>query len=239
MGYTRPMFEVKQLNDLQDIDLKAAAAQERLASVRGKLSDRSGIQSAKRRLGELEKRAEELSTQRRGIERLVSEIDTSLKRLDQRLYGGGVTNPQHLAAAEEERKFTAARQRDAEDQLLEVMIRLEELEPVLAEARDAASRLEEARPGLEDGWREEERDLTARLAALRNEREALLPSMPVNLLPMYESLRKSKGGRAVALVERGTCQGCRLALTTQEMQRARVGQQVVQCSSCGRILYVV
>ena len=40
-------------------------------------------------------------------------------------------------------------------------------------------------------------------------------------------------------VERGMCQGCRLALSTMELQRARSARGVVQCSSCRRILYVV
>ena len=117
------------------------------------------------------------------------------------------------------------------------MMDLDELEPVLAEARETAARLEEERPGLENAWREQEEEAVAQIEALRANRLALLPTMPSSLLPLYESLRRSKSGRAMALVERGTCQGCRLSLTTQETQRARSGQQIVQCSSCGRILY--
>ena len=238
VGYTNLVFEVKQLYELQAMDLKAAAAEAGLASVRSKLSDRSDIETARRRLGELEKRNEELSTQRRALERLVAESETAVERLDRRIYGGGVTNPQQFSAAEEERRFTIARQRETEDQLLEIMIDMEELELVMVGARETKSSLEEERPGLEEGWRREERELTEELAMLRASREGLLPAMPANLLPLYESLRKSKSGLAVARVEGGTCAGCRLALTTQEMQRARMGQHVVQCSSCGRILYL-
>ena len=231
------MSGVKQLYGLQEIDLKLAEAETRRESLLSKLADRSELRASAERLERLEKRSGELSARSRAFERLVAEVDQTLERLDERLYGGGVTNPQQLAAAQEERAFTSARKKEAEDQLLETMIDLEELEPVLAEARDTAARLHQGRPGLERAWRKEERETASQIETLRADREDLVPTMPANLLPLYESLRKSKSGRAMALVERGTCQGCRLSLTTQETQRARSGQQVVQCSSCGRILY--
>ena len=231
------MWGVKQLYGLQEIDLELVEAEARRESLRNRLADRSELQKSAERLERLEKRKADLSTRSRAFERLVAEVETTLERLNDRLYGGGVTNPQQLAAAQEEHAFTAARKKEAEDQLLEVMIDLEELEPVLAEAQETATRLHDERPGLERAWRKEERDTSARIEALRTDRAALLPTMPGNLLPLYESLRKGKGGRAIAIVERGTCQGCRLSLTTQETQRARGGQQIVQCSSCGRILY--
>ncbi len=231
------MSGVKQLYGLQEIDLKLAEEEARRESLLSKLADRSELQVSAERLERLEKRSGELSTRSRAFERLVAEVEQTLERLDERLYGGGVTNPQQLAAAQEERAFTSARKKEAEDQLLETMIDLDELEPVLAEARETSAKLEEERPGLENAWREQEQEAVDQIETLRADREALLPTMPANLLPLYESLRRSKSGRAIALVERGTCQGCRLSLTTQETQRARSGQQIVQCSSCGRILY--
>ena len=231
------MSGVKQLYGLQEIDLKLAEAEIRREALLSKLADRSELVAAAGRLERLEKRNAELSARSRAFERLVAEVDQTLERLDERLYGGGVTNPQQLAAAQEERAFTSARKKEAEDQLLETMIDLDELEPVLAEARETSTRLQNERPGLESAWQDEEREATSTIEALLVDREDLLPTMPANLLPLYDSLRKSKSGRAMALVERGTCQGCRLSLTTQETQRARSGQQVVQCSSCGRILY--
>ena len=223
------MSGVKQLYDLQKIDLELVEAESRRESLLNRLSDRSELVTSAARLERLEKRKGDLSARSRAFERLVAEVDLTLERLNERLYGGGVTNPQQLAAAQEEQAFTAARKKEAEDQLLEIMIDVEELEPVLAEARETSSRLHEERPELERAWREEERETAAKIEALHADRAALLPAMPANLLPLYESLRKNKGGRAMALVERGTCQGCRLSLTTQETQRARGGQQIVQC----------
>jgi hypothetical protein len=117
------------------------------------------------------------------------------------------------------------------------MVAMEELEPLVEKANEALSRLEDARPAQEAEWREAEAKLGDDLAALALEREEVLPLVAPNLIPMYESLRKSRAGVAVARVERNMCQGCRLSLPTGDVQKARTSQGTVLCSSCGRILY--
>ena len=57
-----------------------------------------------------------------------------------------------------------------------------------------------------------------------------------NAGPVRDAARRAKAGRAVARVERGTCQGCRITLPTHLVQRVRAGGMLVQCPSCERIL---
>ena len=78
----------------------------------------------------------------------------------------------------------------------------------------------------------------ARLADLRTRRDAKAVPLPPDALARYESLRRTRGGRAIAEVKGGTCQTCRVSLTTATLQRARAGSGFVPCSNCGRILYV-
>ena len=52
----------------------------------------------------------------------------------------------------------------------------------------------------------------------------------------YNRFRKQKG-LAVARVEQGTCRGCRISLSTAELQRVK-GNKLIMCSSCGRILFI-
>jgi hypothetical protein len=117
------------------------------------------------------------------------------------------------------------------------MVAIDDLEPLVDGAKQALSRLEEARPAQEVEWREASACLRDELAVMALEREEVLPLVAANLLPMYESLRKTKGGRAVARVERNLCAGCRLSLPTGDVQKARASLGTVLCSSCGRILY--
>ena len=228
---------VQQLYDLQEVDLRTGEVEKSLAEIVAKLADKSQLSAARAEAARLGKRLDDMSANRRSVERTVGEITDSLSALEKRLYGGGITNAQQMAAAEEERTFTIARQGEAEDELLELMLAMEELEPLVETARETLTRLEGARPAQEADWRDSEVKLGDDLAALALEREEVLPLVAPNLIPMYESLRKSRGGVAVARVERNMCQGCRLSLPTGDIQRARASQGTVLCSSCGRILY--
>ncbi len=228
---------VRQLYELQELDLHVVGLEKSLAELVAKLADKSLLNAARAKLERLEKRLDGLSAERRSVERTVSEVMDSLSALEKRLYGGGITNAQQMAAAEEERTFTISRQGEVEDQLLEFMVAIDDLEPLVDAAKQALSRLEEARPAQEVEWREASACLRDELAVMALEREEVLPLVAANLLPMYESLRKTKGGRAVARVERNLCAGCRLSLPTGDVQKARASLGTVLCSSCGRILY--
>lgn len=228
---------VRQLYELQELDLHVVGVEKSLAEHVAKLADKSLLNAARAKLEGLEKRLDGLSTERRSVERTVSEVMDSLSALEKRLYGGGITNAQQMAAAEEERTFTISRQGEVEDQLLDFMVAMDDLEPLVDAAKQALSRLEEARPAQEAEWREASVRLRDELAVMALEREEVLPLVAANLLPMYESLRKTKGGRAVARVERNLCEGCRLSLPTGDVQKARASLGTVLCSSCGRILY--
>jgi predicted nucleic acid-binding Zn-ribbon protein len=229
---------VRQLYELQELDLRVVGVEKSLAEHVAKLADKSLLNAARAKLAGLEKRLDGLSSERRSLERTVSEAADSLSALEKRLYGGGITNAQQMAAAEDERTFTITRQGEFEDHLLELMMAMDDLEPLVDSAKQALSRLEEARPGQEVEWQEASASLRDELAVMALEREEVLPLVAANLLPMYELLRRTKGGRAVARVERNLCEGCRLSLPTGDVQKARASLGTVLCSSCGRILYV-
>ena len=77
------------------------------------------------------------------------------------------------------------------------------------------------------------------LEDLITKRSEIVPNLPGNILLLYESLSKKTEGKVLAMVERGICQGCRLSLTTQELQKLRSNSEMVRCNSCDRILYLM
>ena len=166
-------------------------------------------------------------------------MSETLQKVEARLYGGAVTSERELSAAQEEHEFTKGRQSEFEDRLLEIMVEVEEVEAEHREAVESLERLEADRPSEEAELRSGEKRLTAELASLGQNRDVMTPLLSADVLSTYDGLLQSKDGTAVARVERGMCQGCRLTLSTMELQRARSSQSVVQCSSCRRILYVV
>jgi predicted nucleic acid-binding Zn-ribbon protein len=80
--------------------------------------------------------------------------------------------------------------------------------------------------------------LQADISRLELQREAALSEIGPDDLLVYTGLRKSKRGLAVVRLDAGSCAACGVAPSTSRIDSAQSGQEIVQCSNCGRILYL-
>jgi len=72
---------------------------------------------------------------------------------------------------------------------------------------------------------------------LTEEREAALGPIESTLLATYEYLRQQKRGVAVTEINDNSCSSCGATLNAALQQNARSAKQLMNCPSCGRILY--
>ena len=153
------------------------------------------------------------------------------------MYSGFVTNPRELEAFQEE-QATLNRNRSAEeDSLLDYMVEMEETQSLRDEARVAFEQIDGERNRLVAELGARRKELESELPELHRERQAVSSEQPQSILAIYETVRRSRGGQGVALMDnRGLCGGCRLTVTSAEMQRVRASREIVQCGSCSRIL---
>jgi len=172
-----------------------------------------------------------------------NQMETAVRRersesLESRLYDGSMVNARDLESLQHE----AANVRNLLDQneamSLELSIQLEESQTKCAELHieltEAKSRWEARRGELNQMVS----SLVTERGDYEKQRELLAGQVDQAAPRRYETLRKSKGGRAVAQVERDPCPGCRMSLPTQLRQRVKSGRQTVNCTSCGRMLFV-
>ena len=227
----------KRLYDLQELDWALSADEASLKEVRARLEDESEINAARARLQKLTAELDKRAPLRRTLESSLARLEERLQAAEQRLYGGAVTNPRELSASEEERRLLQEQRGAEEDRMLDVMVEIEELQSSRDATQDLLGRLETDREAEYADLLQRQDALVVSIDELRRGRQQVTPEIPVAMLSVYESLLKTRGGHAVAKVERGLCQGCRLALPTMENQRAKSSQGIVQCSSCRRILY--
>ena len=232
-----PALSNKRLYDLQELDWALSADEASLKEVRARLEDESEINAARARLQKLTAELDKRAPLRRTLESSLARLEERLQAAEQRLYGGAVTNPRELSASEEERRLLQEQRGAEEDRMLDVMVEIEELQSSRDATQDLLGRLETDREAEYADLLQRQDALVVSIDELRRGRQRITPEIPVAMLSVYESLLKTRGGHAVAKVERGLCQGCRLALPTMENQRAKSSQGIVQCSSCRRILY--
>ncbi len=232
------MSKGRQLYELQEADLEIEAKREALAHIESRLGQSQVVDEARARLASEKNRLDELTASQHEGEWVIEDLRTKVATLEGKLYGGSVSNPKELAGMQEQVQHLKRRGREEEDKVLDIMTEVEaSKEAVAVTGREVDA--------LEKEWRREQAELsrerdevTAALATLEQRRQELVSRVDAASLKLYEELRKKRQGRAVAKVEQGMCQGCRIVLPTRELQRARGSQDLVQCGSCERILYV-
>ena len=232
------MSELQRLYELQELDLQIDELTETLAKLEAQLADDSVVAEAKRRVAVLEGHAEPIAANRRSIDRAIEDLQTRLARTQERMYSGSIKSVKEMEAAEEERTNTERDIAANEDRLLEVMVRADEVDETLAKGRQVVKRLEEQRSAAVAKLTAEAEKTRASLDDLTPRRDSTWDAISAPVLHRYESLRSSRGGTAIATVERGMCSGCRMTLSTSEQQRIRSASDPMMCSSCHRILYL-
>ena len=231
------MVDLEQLYLLQQLDLKIDGLTTSLDAVRSKLNIDGPALTARTRVATLEAHMESLYARRRASERSLTELNDQLTAEDTRLYSGSITSTKEMQAAQEEHDFTKEQIGKTEEGLLTLMVGIEDAEKTLTKGHKVLETLEAQADRQTAELAEEESSLVNQLKVLTPERDSSAKQIDSKLVYRYETLRKSKNGHVIAKVEREMCQGCRIKLTTSELQRIQMATDLVQCDSCHRILY--
>jgi predicted nucleic acid-binding Zn-ribbon protein len=223
---------------LQEVDLDIDRVDRTLAEAEEELKTEISIESLEATLYAEEERLKEVQARQQE-----NQMETSVRRersesLELRLYDGSMVNARDLESLQHEAANVRSLLEQNEAMSLELSIQLEESQTRCAELHieltEAKGRWEERRGELNRMVS----SLVAERGDYEKQRELLAGQVDQAALRRYETLRKSKGGRAVAKVERDLCQVCRMSLPTQLRQRVKSGRQTVNCTSCGRMLFV-
>jgi len=227
-----------QLRRLQELDNQIDAERDRITTIEASVRDRSEYALAQRRRQDSAQPVHQLEADQRDLELKVGTARRQLVEVETRLYGGKVGSPRELEDLGK-RRVDLQRQIDAGDeQMLSLMEQFEQASGTAAEAEETLKRVVAERRTLEAALLDERKSLAASVRTAQAEREQLRDALDATSLRLYDRLRSTRGGQAVAEVKQRTCQGCRVTLTAAFEQRLRHGDALVTCQSCGRILYL-
>ncbi|NYH50630.1 hypothetical protein HNR06_000219 [Nocardiopsis arvandica] len=180
----------------------------------------------------------DVERQQRKAESDVDQVRTRSDRDTKRLESGQITNAKELQNLQSEIASLGRRQAELEEVVLEVMERAEELnaevarltaerERTVAEYTETVARRDTAAAGIQ--W--------DRARVVEN-RARVAEEVPDDLLALYDKLRAQYDGVAAAPLRYGRCGGCKLALSTVELNeiKATPADEIVRCDDCRRIL---
>jgi hypothetical protein len=230
------MSIAKDLYRLQEVDLALEANTQAQKRVYGQIGESQIVIKSRVKLAEEQKNLENLTAQQKSAEWEIDDLTTKIKDIEKKLYGGKIFNSKELSSLQQETEDIKKRRSALEDKSLGLMDQVELTRKAIVSSKDELAK-------QEIQWKTQQQQLTAELVqlktaqtALEDKRKQIAVLIDADTLFTYQELRKRKG-LAVAKVEQGICQGCRITLPNTDLQRAKSGG-IVRCSSCGRIIFL-
>jgi predicted nucleic acid-binding Zn-ribbon protein len=187
---------------------------------------------------ELEERLEAVGREQRQVEGEIDALGQRLAEEQARLYEGSLSAAREIQAAEAEIASTTRRRSEHEDQLLEIMERVEEIEARQAELREVrsslAARIVEATAARDAAAQ----DLIARIAEVQVRRGPIAAALPDELRARYDEAARRSGGTGVGVLRDNACTACRITFPMSEINGYLTGPPLTTCSQCRRLLIV-
>jgi predicted nucleic acid-binding Zn-ribbon protein len=109
----------------------------------------------------------------------------------------------------------------------------EQMKQTAALIEQQEQELAERRAGIEAEIAEK----TAQLEDLSREEAELIPGLDPDVLFKFERIIRNKMGRGIVAIKGGVCTGCHMILPAQFANLVRLGEEIVFCPYCSRILF--
>ena len=233
------MSQTKALYRLQKLDLDIDTRRNRVSAITAALEQDSALRQAQAEVTALQEALRPQQTYATDLTLELQSIADQTKQLTSRLYGGQVSSPKELEDLQNKIAERKRRHASLENTLLETMIAIEELQASLAEATSQLNHVERAWTAQLQALTEEMVRLKQEIKALKVDRQTASQQVSPDNLELYQTLRARKQGHALALLEGESCSMCGVGQTTTLVQQVRLNQELILCSSCGRILVVL
>lgn len=196
---------------------------------------KSDLEAEKAHLLELEKTLKDVQLKLKQKELELSQKEAQVKKLDGQL--SQVKTNKEYSALQQEIASLKADNSLLEEEIIRI---LDEVEAVKEEAQKEKEKFAMATKAHQDQDHEmtaQEKNLQARLEVLKKERQEAVAQLPPELGDLYNRIAAKKHGLALALVNGESCTACQMQLRPQLINEIRLGEHIVVCENCSRILY--
>lgn len=224
------------LYQLQSVELELIDNKRRLRALEASLEDNKEVQAAKQELDQAEAAFKPVKAHYNDIEHQIQSNQAKLAETEARLYSGSVTNPKELQDMQQEVESLRKWRTEWDGRLLVAMEELEKAQESVDQYQTKyETSLEEAAADNAELVAEREQ-LEAQNPLLEARRQEIAATLDRETLDLYVSLRRSKGKRALSLIEEDTCTVCGVTQIATLAKTVRTSDELIYCSNCGRIL---
>jgi predicted nucleic acid-binding Zn-ribbon protein len=228
--------EIKQLTELQVIDLEIAKLDAEITAEKEALAKRQkAFTDHQSTIEELQEKIAAADGQRREIEaELADELSRIKERQSKMMQVQTNREYQSLLKEIEDCKKNI---KEKEEEVVRLMESSEANAKIMAEQ---ASQTEEEEKTLADENKKVQKraaEVEGKKAKIVAKRESKAKDINAAALRKYDLLRTRRNGKAVVGVVNGICQGCFMSIPPQHFNDILKGDRILNCPTCQRILY--
>ena len=222
---------------LQQVDRQIDRARSQLDTIRQTLENDVELRTSLSNVEAAKTAHHHAHHELKSVEAEVESQKIKIEQAESSLYGGRVQSPKELQDLQKDVASLKKHLATLEERELEAMLAAEKVETDLQNANTQLE-LIQARLGSEHKKLiADQSSLAGELERLVEEREATLAPIDSNLIQVYEDLRQQKRGTAIAEIADNACGACGGTINSATQQNARSQKQLVNCPTCGRILF--
>jgi predicted nucleic acid-binding Zn-ribbon protein len=228
---------IEKLLAVQSVDNQVRFCREALVSRPRELeSDRRKLETAKARVAEAHKRIKDarLAAQRGELE--VKSCDEEIKKTTASLHQ--TKSNDDFAALKGQIEKIKVRRGVLEEEVIRVLDEIDRRNAELSELEAALADEQVAFAKREAEVKEITAGLEGRVEAALAERAKKTRDVDPDHLAIYQRVLDRHGNSGLAVVRDSVCQGCFMKVNQQEISLMMKGQELVQCRTCSRLLYV-
>lgn len=227
---------IKNLMDLQAIDLEVQKIDEQMANGHGELlAKKMQIEQGLAAINDYKEQFELGEKRRRELEATIADEGERIKDRQTKLMSIQTNREYQSILKEIEDTKQANQQREEELTLL-----MEQSELIQRKIEEITKKCAEQDAQLADDSKQVA-DETAKLDAdkqkITKSREAQAKKVDGKYLARYEMLRAKRNGLAVTGVTRGVCRGCNMNIPPQMFNQLLKEQELLTCPTCNRMMY--
>ena len=231
-----PKLQLQQLVLLQNLDDEIAEHNKLLAEVPLQIdARRAELEEVKKILATGQEEIKALQDKRKAIESEVQVENDHMAKIKIKL-PAVKTNKEYTAILSEV-DAVKVKVSELEDKELEIMEVLEEkqkeIPAIEKKCKEEDALFQEYKTKKEGELSRMKQELDVYIA----KREKLMEQVDKVMVQRYEKIAKSRGGQAVASLRENICQGCFQQILHQMVIDIKVGETILQCSSCLCFLY--
>ena len=220
---------------LQQVDSQIDRVNKRLDEIQRIIEDNRELKLAKIKVEKALAAEQETAKTLKKAENEVKAQHVQIEQTEATLYSGTVKNPKDIQDLQNKAESLKRHLNTLQDNQLEAMLAHEETAEELDMAESALKKLRAELVQQHSELGGEQTVLEKDKERFLKEKDIALTDVPADALKTYTTLRKQKGGVAVAAVSDNGCAACGSVLTTAQQQKAR--SSLSYCPTCKRIVY--